>query len=99
MLNRLRVVGVSKRFLALNSRGHLFTKDDLRSITHYESLVPCATTVHRTFSGNASGTSVLDSLPKEARVVIGGGGLLGCSVAYHLAKAGWKDIVVLEQGR
>ncbi len=28
-----------------------------------------------------------------------GGGIVGCSVAYHLAKKGWKDVVVLEQGR
>ncbi len=37
--------------------------------------------------------------PKKARVVIVGGGIVGCSVAYHLAKAGWKDVVLLEQGR
>ncbi|MGH7006474.1 MAG: NAD(P)/FAD-dependent oxidoreductase, partial [Alphaproteobacteria bacterium] len=28
-----------------------------------------------------------------------GGGIVGCSVAYHLAKLGWKDVVLLEQGR
>ena len=37
--------------------------------------------------------------PRHARVVIVGGGIVGCSVAYHLAKAGWKDVVLLEQGR
>lgn len=37
--------------------------------------------------------------PKSARVVIVGGGIVGCSLAYHLAKAGWKDVVLLEQGR
>ena len=37
--------------------------------------------------------------PRQARVVIVGGGIVGCSVAYHLAKAGWKDVVLLEQGR
>lgn len=37
--------------------------------------------------------------PPSARVVIVGGGIVGCSVAYHLAKAGWKDVVLLEQGR
>ena len=35
--------------------------------------------------------------PKSARVVIIGGGVIGCSVAYHLAAAGWKDIVLLER--
>jgi len=39
------------------------------------------------------------ALPRDARVVIAGGGIVGCSVAYHLAKAGWKDVVLLEQGR
>ncbi len=36
-------------------------------------------------------------LPKSARVVIIGGGVVGCSVAYHLAKLGWKDVVLLER--
>jgi glycine cleavage system T protein len=37
------------------------------------------------------------SLPTKARVVIIGGGVIGCSVAYHLAKLGWKDVVLLER--
>ena len=36
-------------------------------------------------------------LPERARVVIIGGGIVGCSVAYHLTKLGWKDVVVLER--
>ncbi len=36
-------------------------------------------------------------LPQHARVVIVGGGVIGCSVAYHLAKLGWKDVVLLER--
>lgn len=39
----------------------------------------------------------MSDLPKNARVVIIGGGISGCSVAYHLAKLGWKDIVLLER--
>src|SRR3954454_2905623 len=38
-------------------------------------------------------------LPSRARVVVVGGGIIGTSVAYHLAHAGWKDVVLLEQGR
>jgi 4-methylaminobutanoate oxidase (formaldehyde-forming) len=38
-----------------------------------------------------------DSIPTSARVVIIGGGVAGTSVAYHLAKLGWKDIILLEQ--
>ncbi len=37
------------------------------------------------------------SVPSHARVVIIGGGVVGCSVAYHLAKEGWRDIVLLER--
>ena len=36
-------------------------------------------------------------IPKKAQAVIIGGGVSGCSVAYHLAKAGWTDIVLLER--
>jgi 4-methylaminobutanoate oxidase (formaldehyde-forming) len=37
--------------------------------------------------------------PARARVVIVGGGVIGTSVAYHLAHAGWTDVVVLERDR
>ena len=37
------------------------------------------------------------SLPSRARVVIVGGGVIGCSIAYHLAKLGWRDVVLLER--
>jgi 4-methylaminobutanoate oxidase (formaldehyde-forming) len=36
-------------------------------------------------------------LPTQSRVVIIGGGIVGCSVAYHLGKIGWKDVTVLER--
>jgi 4-methylaminobutanoate oxidase (formaldehyde-forming) len=36
-------------------------------------------------------------LPTETKVVIVGGGVVGTSVAYHLTRFGWKDIVLLEQ--
>ncbi len=38
-------------------------------------------------------------LPQRARVVVVGGGVIGCSVAYHLAQMGWKDVVLLERDR
>ncbi|APG91821.1 GcvT family protein [Sinorhizobium americanum] len=36
-------------------------------------------------------------IPTKARVVIIGGGVSGCSVAYHLSKLGWTDVVLLER--
>jgi len=39
------------------------------------------------------------SVPARAQVVVIGGGIVGCSVAYHLTKLGVRDVVVLEQGR
>jgi glycine cleavage system aminomethyltransferase T/glycine/D-amino acid oxidase-like deaminating enzyme len=40
-----------------------------------------------------------DTLPTQARVVIIGGGVVGCSIAYHLTKMGWNDVVLLERKR
>ena len=37
------------------------------------------------------------SVPAHARAVVVGGGVIGCSTAYHLAKLGWTDVIVLER--
>ena len=39
------------------------------------------------------------TFPDSARAIVIGGGVIGCSVAYHLTKQGWRDVVLLEQGR
>ena len=39
----------------------------------------------------------MNELPQSAKVVVIGGGVAGCSCAYHLAKFGWKDVVLLER--
>lgn len=39
------------------------------------------------------------TLPTQAEIVIVGGGIAGCSTAYHLAKAGKTDVLLLEQGK
>ena len=36
-------------------------------------------------------------LPGHARVVVIGGGVAGCSILFHLAKFGWKDVILLER--
>ena len=37
------------------------------------------------------------TLPSHAKVVVIGGGVVGCSILFHLAKFGWKDVVLLER--
>ena len=37
------------------------------------------------------------ALPSHAKAVIIGGGVVGCSILFHLAKFGWKDAVLLER--
>ncbi len=36
-------------------------------------------------------------LPEQARAVVIGGGIVGCSTAYHLAKLGWRDTIIIER--
>lgn len=43
-------------------------------------------------------TKIID-IPKSADVIIVGGGIAGTSIAYHFAKAGWKDVYLLEQNK
>ena len=40
---------------------------------------------------------VPEQLPQRARIVVVGGGVIGCSLAYHLAKRGESDVLLLEQ--
>ncbi|HYY10900.1 MAG TPA: FAD-binding oxidoreductase, partial [Kineosporiaceae bacterium] len=39
------------------------------------------------------------TLPTRARAVVLGGGVIGCSVAYHLAEAGFGEVLLLERDR
>ena len=40
-----------------------------------------------------------NTIPKEASVVVIGGGVIGCSTAYHLAKYGWENVVLIEKNQ
>ncbi|MBV1926953.1 MAG: FAD-dependent oxidoreductase, partial [Rhodobacteraceae bacterium] len=46
-----------------------------------------------TFSNNPEG-NLMKSLPKSSKVVIIGGGIVGCSTAYHLAKMGVECLLL-----
>ena len=37
------------------------------------------------------------SIPKSTKAIVIGGGVACCSTAYHLAKFGWKDVILLER--
>jgi len=41
----------------------------------------------------------MSTLPSSAKIVIVGGGIVGCSVAYHLGKMGLTDVLLIERGR
>jgi 4-methylaminobutanoate oxidase (formaldehyde-forming) len=41
----------------------------------------------------------MSELPSSAKIIIVGGGIVGCSVAYHLGKMGLTDVLLLEQGK
>jgi 4-methylaminobutanoate oxidase (formaldehyde-forming) len=45
----------------------------------------------------STGAGPATRLPGQARVVIVGGGIVGCSVAYHLVRLGWRDVLLLER--
>lgn len=51
------------------------------------------------FQINAQNYSNHGILPSQARVVIAGSGAVANSVAYHLSKNGWQDILILEQNK
>ncbi|MGB1177063.1 MAG: FAD-dependent oxidoreductase, partial [Candidatus Puniceispirillaceae bacterium] len=40
---------------------------------------------------------VQQDMREHAQAVVIGGGLVGCSILYHLAKLGWRDVVLLER--
>src|SRR3546814_18914177 len=58
--------------------------------------IAVASSLLRVVSFSARG-SLMPALPSHARAVIIGGGVIGCSVAYHLAKLGWRDVVLMER--
>jgi 4-methylaminobutanoate oxidase (formaldehyde-forming) len=50
-------------------------------------------------NGTAPMTNALDSLPRHASVIVIGGGVMGCSTLYHLAKNGIADAILLERNQ
>jgi 4-methylaminobutanoate oxidase (formaldehyde-forming) len=46
----------------------------------------------------SQGPGQAPSVPRHARVVVVGGGIAGCSIAYHLARRGWTDVLLVDKG-
>lgn len=82
---------VSGNFKLLSTSGN----HEARSFRCYSGSSPLASSATSTDATSGS----VAVLPKNAKVVVCGGGAIGCSVAFHLAKEGWTDVVLLEQGR
>ena len=53
----------------------------------------------RSLSRDGTEARMSSTLPAYARAIVVGGGVIGTSIAYHLAKLGWSDIVLLERDR
>lgn len=90
VLQCLRSVALSKRVFLPQSGQFLHGRPGRYNAVLWEGSRQCY---------SQSSEETLPSLPQSARVVISGGGVVGTSVAYHLAKAGWTDVVLLEQGQ
>ena len=41
----------------------------------------------------------MKKIASSAKAIVIGGGVVGCSCAYHLAKFGWKDVILLERDK
>ncbi|MDE0976230.1 MAG: FAD-binding oxidoreductase, partial [Arenicellales bacterium] len=41
----------------------------------------------------------MSQLPRHTRAIVVGGGIVGCSTAYHLAQMGYKDVLLLERNQ
>src|SRR5258706_11107683 len=55
------------------------------------------TTCSATSSAGSSSSSTMAEFPTQARAIVIGGGIVGCSTAYHLAKLGWTDTIIIER--
>lgn len=87
-----------------NVRSYRYNESLLQNIT-YKNVAAITDQNWKTKSVCSSSTSYSNPqssesvLPTQAQVVIAGAGTVANSVAYHLIQNGWKDVLVLEQGR
>lgn len=94
-----------KHYLNLNSRNTLWpiTANVLSNLTeriNESTLSLSSNSPYCTKNEPSVIERTAEKLPKSSKVVICGGGVLGASVAYHLAELGWgPNTIVLEQGR
>lgn len=74
----------------LNSGNNITSGPRLQSTALYPRQIP----------DNSGGDETAVPLPKEAKVVVCGGGVMGAAVAYHLAELGWgSQTVLIDRGR
>jgi hypothetical protein len=75
----------------------------LRNKTNHETnlcyLVTQSSKIHASTTTRSESTRITSELPKSTKVVICGGGLFGTSVAYHLGKLGFKDVVLVTRDK
>ncbi|KJE97128.1 dimethylglycine dehydrogenase [Capsaspora owczarzaki ATCC 30864] len=93
MLRQTRLLSAtSSRMISTRAAAVASSSSSLGKVVRFE-------TANAESAASGTLTKVKKPLPSSARVVICGGGIIGNSVAYHLAKLGWKDVVLLEQGK
>ena len=64
-----------------------------------EQSVPTRPPTHRCDGVAVLPSAAVTDFPSSARAVVIGGGIVGCSTAYHLAHLGWADTVLVERGQ
>ena len=71
---------------------------NLQKLRYSESMFPIFSLSRKCYSTAAAQKPAPTHLPTQTKVVVCGGGVIGTSVAYHLAERGWTDVIILEQG-
>lgn len=78
----------------------LLTRNNFNKTLTNKTYCLLSTLINKTHSSTEHGFDTSSVPPKNARVVICGGGVMGAAVAYHLSQLGWgADTVLIEQSK